>query len=145
MTRNQEPKVGTRLGSKKGTTLRITVLTLWKKWGAKKWAFTFRPCRGQGRPGRAVDPLGFGAVSATEEGRRAREQRREARSSRSVSGSCLGRSLSFSLSPPASSCCEKFCTRRRRFGLEVLLGFFFRGKWKCREQWKQEGGGDGRR
>jgi hypothetical protein len=45
-----------------------------------------------------VDPLGFGAVSATEEGRRAREQRREARSSRSVSGSCLGRSLPLSLS-----------------------------------------------
>ncbi len=86
-----------------------------------------------------VDPLGFGAVSTTEEGRRAREQRREARSSRSVSGSCLGRSLPLSLWPPASSCCEEFCTRRRRFGLEILLGFFFSGKWKCRDQWEAGG------
>jgi hypothetical protein len=75
--------------------------------------------------------------------RRQARARAEARSEiLSISFWKLPREISPSLSPPAYSCCEEFCTRRRRrrrSGLEILLGFFFSGKWKCREQWEAGG------
>jgi len=102
--------VGTRLGSKQGITLGIiyriklprynqksgtqgedqtglqtgdeftdNCINFMEKNGEQKnGPLLFDPAEDRVAP---VDPLGFGAVSATEEGRRAREQRREARSS----------------------------------------------------------------
>jgi len=136
--------VGTRLGSKQGTTLRITVLTLWKKMGSKKMGLCFLTLQRTGSARSTRRPVRV--WRCVRDRRRQARARAEARSEiLSISFWKLPREISPSLSPSASSCCEKFCTRRRRSGLEILLGFFFSGKWKCREQWKQEGGGDGRR